>query len=87
MGTSSHRSEADQYLALYPHLHRWMNVCAGCGARGHRPELPENIYPHFNVAAENLRRYFRPLAVDERGFCEQCSAAMAAAWDWPSGRW
>ena len=79
MGSSRHASEADQYLGQYPDLQKWLNVCLTCGARGYKPELPENIYPHFNVAAMNLRKYFRPLRLNDLGHCEQCAQALASA--------
>jgi hypothetical protein len=70
------RSKADEYLAQYPDLLRWINVCPGCGQRGYRPDLPENIYPHFNIAARNLRAMLRPLALNETGFCDLCAQAL-----------
>jgi hypothetical protein len=60
------------YLKMYPELRRkWINQCVCCQHVGHKPELPEEIYP--GGAAQNLRRYFRPLALDARGLCEQCA--------------
>jgi hypothetical protein len=75
MANYRHRSAADQYLRQYPHLHQWLNVCRGCGARGFKPDLPDNIYPWFNVAADHLRAFFRPLGLNEIGLCEQCAEA------------
>jgi hypothetical protein len=75
-GMKTRRSDADLYLKQYPDLNRWLNQCPSCGARGYKPELPDNIYPHFNVAADNLRKFFRPLAINELGLCEQCARAI-----------
>jgi hypothetical protein len=72
-------SEAEEYLRQYPELERWLNRCALCGATGHKPDMPENIYPHFSVAGTNLRRLFKPLDVDALGRCEDCSIALDAA--------
>ena len=69
------KSRADLYLSMYPDLHRWLNACVACGRRGYKPDLPENIYPHFNVAATNLRAMFEELAVDENGMCSVCADA------------
>lgn len=78
MTTMKHtKSETDQYLAVYPDLQRWMNVCAACGREGYKPEMPENIYPHFNVGAQNLRAMFRPLDVVD-GLCEVCRDLVGA---------
>ena len=77
MATHSGKFDGDAYLQHYPDLLRWLNICKGCGARGYKPELPNNIYPHFNVAADNLRKYFQPLQVNEMGHCQQCTKALA----------
>jgi len=68
-------SAGDRYLQQYPRLSRWINVCARCGTKGYKPELPENIYPYFNVAADNLRELFKPLIINELGLCEVCARA------------
>ena len=78
-GNSRRLSEGEEYLRQYPNLHRWMNRCTMCGSPGHKPELPQNIYPHFNVAADNLRRLFTPLVVDDLGRCETCASALGPA--------
>jgi hypothetical protein len=70
------RSKADEYLAQYPDLLRWINVCAACGRRGYKPDLPENIYAHFNIAARKLRELLCPLAVNETGICDVCAQAL-----------
>jgi hypothetical protein len=78
MANNLQSSKADLYLRQYPHLHQWVNVCGGCGARGYKPDLPDNIYPWFSVAADNLRSYFRPLGLNEMGLCEQCAEAASS---------
>jgi len=71
------KSEGNAYLAMYPDLQRWMNVCVACGREGYKPEMPENIYPHFSVGAQNLREMFRPLDVVD-GLCEVCRDLVSA---------
>jgi len=66
-------SAGDKYLEQYPRLSRWINVCVGCGAKGYKPDLPEDIYPHPSFATYNLRELFNPLAVNELGLCEVCA--------------
>jgi hypothetical protein len=66
--------KGNDYLTMYPKLRRWINQCVACQAQGHKPEMPKDIYP--GMAAQNLRYYFRPLAVDENGFCDQCRAIL-----------
>lgn len=77
MRSQKGKTEGEAYLQQYPHLETWLNACVGCRSRGHKPELPRNIYPHFNVAADNLRSFFEALPVDENGLCEQCSFVAA----------
>lgn len=72
------KSESDKYLAMYPDLHRWMNTCVTCGARGHKPELPEEIYPRPSLATRHLRGFFRPLALNADGMCDLCEHAVRA---------
>ena len=66
--------DGNYYLTMYPKLRQWINQCAACQAQGYKPEMPGDIYA--GVAAQNLRRYFRSLEVNELGFCEQCQAAL-----------
>jgi len=77
MSNYRQKSEADLYLRQYPELHQWLNVCGVCGARGYKPDLPDNIYPWANVSADHLRAYFRPLSLNEAGLCEQCAEAAS----------
>ena len=44
-----------------------------CHTKGYKPEMPEHIDGEHSIAANNLRRYFKPIAVDELGICEQCA--------------
>jgi hypothetical protein len=63
--------DADDYLQMYPRFLKWINQCAACGAKGHKPELPANDAPRFT--GQNLRRYFTPLGINSDGLCEQCA--------------
>lgn len=68
------KKNIDQYLQMYPHLQKWINQCPLCGARGRKPEMPDAIGTiHGNIAAENLKRMFPVLEVDDDGFCVTCS--------------
>jgi len=63
----------EDYLAMYPDLRRWINTCVCCQFRGYKPEMPANDDPMFK--GQNLRKYFKPLALNSEGMCEQCSLA------------
>ncbi len=64
-------ADGEEYLRMYPRLLKWINVCTACGAKGYKPEMPPNNDPKFS--GQNLRRYFKPLALNELGRCEQCA--------------
>lgn len=68
------RKHIDQYLAMYPHLQKWVNFCPLCGARGRKPEMPDCIGTmHGEIAARNLKRMLPVLEMDKDGFCLVCS--------------
>jgi hypothetical protein len=70
------RRDGEEYLRQYPRLRKWVNQCVVCQAVGYRPDLPADLFTsdgNRTAAADNLRRYFRPLPVDELGRCEMCA--------------
>ena len=68
-------NEGEEYLQMYrKQAERWMNQCVACQRKGHKPDMPDSIYP--GVLASNLRRYFEPLELDEAGLCEQCRESV-----------
>lgn len=67
----SNSKEALEYLKSYPTLKKWVCQCVGCQLIGYKEELPEDIYP--GMAAQSIRKLFRPLKIDEYGLCEECS--------------
>ncbi len=74
--------EGEQYLSQFPKLRRWINQCVCCGRMGYKPDMPIHIsHSRPNVAANTLRQLFTPLAVDEDGRCELCSAIGERAHD------
>jgi hypothetical protein len=58
------------YLQAYPRLQKWINQCVGCQRNGYKPEMPEQIGP--GVVAQNLRRFFPKMGLNDVGLCEQC---------------
>jgi len=68
-----HKQDAEQYLRMYPELNKWLNECPICHSKGYKPDMPEHISREGSAAAMNLRKYFRPLAVNTDGICEQCA--------------
>lgn len=60
------------YLKSYPDLRKWINECVVCHIRGYKPEMPEHIGSKDSIAADNIRKYFKPLEVNDMGICLQC---------------
>jgi hypothetical protein len=68
-------NDALLYLRDFPRSRKWINQCVACQRLGYKPEMPEQIEP--GLLAQNLRRYFPPMAVNEAGLCEQCAGTRS----------
>jgi len=67
----SKNRDKELYLKQYPEVRKWLNECLLCHSKGYKPNLPEKIHP--GELAENIRRYFSPLEVNENNHCLTCS--------------
>lgn len=67
---SSKKREIDQYAKMYPKISKWLNECIICHSIGYKPEMPESINP--GMLAENIRKQYPPLKVNEINLCEEC---------------
>ncbi|OUS70282.1 hypothetical protein B1748_29030 [Paenibacillus sp. MY03] len=69
-------TKGEEYLKMYPSLMKWINQCIACQSIGYKPDLPHELatYDGINMsaAAANLRRFFKPMSVDEIGLCDTC---------------
>jgi len=63
--------DRDTYAKSYPNTRKWLNVCIICQTEGYEPELPEKIHP--GELAQNIRKYWSELEVNDLGICNQCS--------------
>jgi hypothetical protein len=63
--------EGSDYARMYPAAGKWVVKCVLCGREGLDPEMPAD-----SRFARNLTRSLEPLALDERGVCNQCGAAV-----------
>jgi len=61
---------------MYPELGKWINECPICHSKEYKPDMPEHISREGSVAVGNIRKYFRPLEVDEDGNCLQCAECL-----------
>lgn len=67
-----HKKDSELYLKMYPELLKWINECPLCHCKGYKPEIPEQIGGEYSSAGNNIRKYFNPLKVDDKGLCLQC---------------
>ena len=69
------KNEGEQYIEAFPQFKKWINECICCHAKGYDPNMPDHI-GHYkeNMSAKFIRKYFKPLAINEDKMCEQCSA-------------
>ena len=63
--------DREAYVKQYPSIKNWLNKCLICVALGYKPELPIRIQAGY--IAENIRRLFSPLQVDELHICRDCA--------------
>lgn len=71
-----YKKDSELYLKMYPDLLKWINECPVCHSNGYKPEMPDHIGGEDSFAGTNIRMYFKPLEVDENGFCMQCSKLL-----------
>ena len=68
---SKHHRSKEIYLKQYPEARKWLNQCVVCQTIEYKPILPEKIHP--GMLAENIRTFYNVLALNELGFCDDCS--------------
>lgn len=72
------RNEGLDYLRKYPQLSKWINTCICCGSMGYNPKLPKSLTRNLGqgefstISAQNIRKYFNPMSINELGMCETC---------------
>ena len=66
----SNKDNKENYIKQYPEINKWLNQCIICQTQGYKPNLPDKIYPGF--LADNIRRFYNVLEVDEIGICTDC---------------
>ena len=66
-------NDGDLYLQQFPKLRKWINECQICHSKGYRPDMPEHIANVDSFAGYFIRKYFKPLEVNELSICSQCA--------------
>ncbi len=67
------RNEGELYLQSYPKLRKWINECQICHSKGYKPDMPKHIANPDAVSGYFIRKYFKPLEVNEMSICNQCA--------------
>lgn len=62
-----------QYLKDYPQLHKWVNTCIICGAKGYNPQIDVK---EEKIAINNLKSILPPLEVNELKMCSTCARLL-----------
>ena len=68
---ASRNRDKEIYSKQYPEMEKWLNECMVCHTFGYKPNLPEQIHP--GVLAENIRKLYNVLKLNQIGICEDCS--------------
>ena len=58
------------YRKQYPECNKWVQQCIICQTEGYKPEMPNQI--GIGRLSQNIRKFYRELALDEIGLCEAC---------------
>lgn len=77
--------KGEEYIRSYPGLQKWINQCVNCQTRGYDPDrMPDSVGFVSNYAKRNnwdsgkytaryIRKFFKPLPLDDCGLCQMCS--------------
>lgn len=64
------KREQNLYLKNYPELHKWINECVVCHAKGYNPQIE---LKEEKIAGNNLKSILPPLEVNELSMCAICA--------------
>lgn len=71
------KDEGEKYIAAIPRLGKWINECVICHQKGYKPDMPKVIAANgFSLDGYFIRKYFKPLEVNEDGVCRHCSGLL-----------
>lgn len=71
------KNKGEEYISAYPKFQKWINQCICCQTKGYDPSMPDHIGEYEgNLGAYNIKKYFKPLSINDDGLCEQCSKMM-----------
>lgn len=73
--------DGENYIRAFPETKKWINECICCHKKGYKPDMPETINSPWGktVKANQIRKYFKPLAVNADSLCEVCAKLVVPA--------
>ena len=69
--------KGEEYINKFPNLKKWINECICCHRKGYNPKLPDEIFKEKTYATYYIKKYFKPLYVNDKGLCEVCSKLLS----------
>ena len=72
-----HADKGEEYINAFPKFKKWINECVCCHTKGYDPSMPLHIGAYeYSLGVYYIKKYFRPLSINEDGLCEQCSKIL-----------
>ena len=66
--------QGESYINQFPQLKKWINECICCHKKGYKPNMPDKIFANdFSLEVYFIKKYYKPLVLNEEGLCEVCS--------------
>ncbi len=70
-------NKGEEYITAFPKLRKWINECICCHEKGYNPAMPEKItIVEGSLEVYNIKRYFKPLELNQDGLCPQCEKVL-----------
>lgn len=69
--TTLNQAQDIEWHLLDPRTRKWIVQCVVCQCTGYKVNAPEKFF-----GRAHLVKYFKPLALDERGICPVCREAL-----------
>lgn len=69
-------NKGEEYINAFPKFKKWINECICCHSKGYDPSMPSHIGGEYSFGSHFIKKYFKPLSINEDGLCEQCSKIM-----------
>lgn len=66
-------NEGESYITANRGLEKWINGCICCHTKGYKLEMLERVRSNdHNCGTYFIKKYFKPLKLNENGLCSVC---------------